>query len=148
MVDKVFLRTAYNYDTDKASLESGLQCEEESKTQQQFKEECDINVIVRRFGLTGEVPQGWQIPKSGDFTDTVNDFQTAMNMIKLAEESFMQVPGEIRARFDHDAGALMKFLEDENNYDEALKLGLVEKRQAPVEPEPVLVRMAEPPKDQ
>lgn len=129
-----FLRTAYNYDVDLASEQSGLACPEDTLAQQHFAEECDINTIVRRFGITGQMPDNLRMPQSGDFVDAVNDFHTAMNMIKAAEEEFMRVPGELRARFDHDAGKLMAFLEDPANDEEAIKLGFKVK---PVEPEPV-----------
>lgn len=51
-----FLRTPYNYDMNAAGDESGLRCEDATRAQQQFKEESDINTIVARFGLTGEMP--------------------------------------------------------------------------------------------
>jgi len=97
---------------------------EECKTQQHYKEECDINTIVARFGLTGEVPQGYKAPMSGDFTG-VNDFHTAMNAVKEAEASFMQLPAHLRKRFGGDPQELMRFLDDGKNRDEAVKLGLV-----------------------
>lgn len=121
------LRAPYNYDADQASLEAGVSFDHEpSMTQQQFKDETDINTIVRRFGLTGELPNGINMPRSGDFTDAP-DFQTAMNLIRQAEEAFLEIPGEIRARFDHDPAKVIAFLEDEKNRDEAIKLGFIEK---------------------
>lgn len=121
----MFLRTAYNYDADKVSLETGLSIDEdESVTQQQFKEECDINEIVRRFGLTGELPENVRMPVSGDFTG-VSDFTSAMQMIQQAEEAFMQFPGEVRARFQNDPSRMIAFLEDGANMKEAQELGLV-----------------------
>lgn len=124
------LRSAFNYDPDKVSAETGLSCpEDESKTQQSFKDECDINTIVKRFGLTGELPQDYQMPQSGDFTG-VSDYQSAMNAVRAAEEAFMAVPAEIRARFSNDPGKFMAFFDDPANRDEGLRLGLL---QAPPE---------------
>ncbi|WNK14838.1 MAG: internal scaffolding protein [Microvirus sp.] len=122
----MFLRTEHNYDRDKASAETGLACtEEEGLTQQQFKEETDINTIVKRFGLTGELPGDFQMPRSGDFTE-VNDFQSAMNMIRTAQQEFDRMPAELRARFNFDPQRLFDFLDDGNNRAEALKLGLIQ----------------------
>lgn len=119
------LRAPFAYDVDAASNEAGLSFEgDEGKTQQQFKEECDINEIVRRFGLTGSVPETFSMPVSGDFT-AVTDFQSAMNAVRAAQEGFMQLPGELRARFANDPGSLLEFLNDESNREEAIKLGLV-----------------------
>ncbi|WP_445772243.1 hypothetical protein, partial [Rheinheimera sp.] len=48
----MFIRTPYNYDTNLASEESALYCSDVSRTQQNAKEECDINTIVKRFNVT------------------------------------------------------------------------------------------------
>ena len=138
----VFLRTPYNYDRDAASVESGLKCEDESLALESEKEESDINTIVRRFGLTGELPSDIKMPQSGDFTG-IPDFHTAMNMVRATQEEFMRVPAEIRDRFNNDPQKLMSFLDDEANRDEARKLGFL--RPDPVVPEPQLVRVVPDP---
>jgi hypothetical protein len=121
----MFLRSAFNYDADAVSLETAfVPGDEPSRTQQSFAEESDINTIVRRFGLTGQLPNGIAMPQSGDFSKVV-DFQSALNVIRMAEEAFLEVPGETRARFNHDPAQLMAFLEDVGNRDEAIRLGLI-----------------------
>lgn len=120
----VFLRTPYNYDVNEASDASSLVCEDPSLAQQHAKDECDINTIVRRFGLTGELPNGVRAPTYGDFTDAV-DYHTAMNAVLAADAAFMQLPADIRTRFNNDAGAFVDFVSDDNNRAEAEKLGLV-----------------------
>lgn len=126
IIKSVFLRTGYNYDRDSVSRETGTSCVgSKDVAQQQFKDETDINEIVRRFGLTGEIPGDFRPPQSGDFTEVV-DFHTAMNVIRSAEESFMTIPAKIRERFAHDPQKLMEFLADDRNKDEAVKLGLVQ----------------------
>ena len=119
-----FVRNPYNYDTNSASDESGLLCSDESLTQQSFKDEADINTIVRRFGLTGQLPQDLQMPVSGDFTG-ISDYHTAMNMVLAAQDEFLRVPPEVRARFQNDPAQLMAFLDDPANRAEAESLGLV-----------------------
>lgn len=121
---EVFLRTAFNYDTDQASQEAATVIEGESMAQQQFKDECDINVIVERFGLTGELPQNLRLPVSGDFTGVV-DFKTAMDAVSQAQSAFMELPAQLRARFENDPQRLMRFLENDKNREEAVELGLV-----------------------
>lgn len=114
-------------DFDQASLAFGIEFDPaEGRTQQEFAEEADINTIVRRFGLTGELPENVRIPQSGDFTG-ITDYHSALNLIREADEGFMELPAELRARFEHDPGRLMAFLEDANNKEEAIKLGLVNK---------------------
>jgi len=119
-----FLRTPYNYDTMEATNASGLECLDDSLAQQHAKDESDINTIVRRFGLTGELPQGVRMPQYGDFTDAT-DYHTALNAVRAADEAFLKLPAHIRTRFNNDAGAFVDFCSDDNNRAEAEKLGLV-----------------------
>lgn len=118
------LLAPFNYDVDALSELTGTDTGTESVVQHAFAEEADINVIVRRFGLTGQLPQNLQMPQSGDFTG-VTDFHQAMNLVRQAEEEFMRVPADLRARFHNDPGELMAFLDSDANREEAIKLGLV-----------------------
>lgn len=127
-----FLRTAYNYDMNSAGDESGVDClfdretgeATPSLTQQHFADECDINTIVKRFGLTGQLPQGVRAPTFGDFED-VPSYHEAMNAIKEADQAFYSMPADVRSRFFNDPGRFVDFCSDEANRAEAEKLGLV-----------------------
>ena len=120
-----FLRTPYNYDRDAASNESGLACEEPSLTQQHFKDETDINNILRQFNITGMLPEAPLSPRYGDFSGIV-DYHTALNSVIAAQSEFDGLPAQIRARFNNDPAELIEFLDDEKNRDEAVKLGLLD----------------------
>ena len=120
-----FLRTPYNYDTNAASNESGLACEEPSLTQQHFKDETDINNILRQFNITGLLPEQPLSPRYGDFTG-IGDYHSALNAVIAAEDKFLALPANLRARFENDPAQLIAFLSDENNRSEAEKLGLLE----------------------
>lgn len=122
---KVFVRNPYNYDMALASQESGLVCQDPSLAQQHMKDECDINVLVERFGVTGQLPQTPLEPSYGDFSG-VSDYHTALNAIKAADTAFMGLPAQLRAKFDHDPNALLQFLQNEQNRDEAIMLGLID----------------------
>jgi phage internal scaffolding protein len=128
-----FLRSAYNYDRDAVSDETGLSCPEPTMAQQQFRDECDINTIMEKFGQTGQVPTSARMPQYGDFTG-ITDYHTAINAVIQAEESFGAMDAKIRARFDNDPGRFVEFCLDENNRDEAIKLGLIEAVSTPAEP--------------
>ncbi len=136
----MFSRSGFNSDSDADSLAVSLECLDDSLAIQSAKEESDINTIVRRFGLTGELPSDLAMPRSGDFTN-VPDFHTAMNLIRATQEEFLRVPAEVRARFNNDPQRLMEFIDDDSNYDEARKLGLL---RPPVSaPEPTLVKVVQ-----
>jgi phage internal scaffolding protein len=139
---KVFVRNPYNYDMALASEESGLLCTDPSLAQQHMKDECDINVIVERFGVTGHIPVAPIEPSYGDFSG-VSNYHDAMNRIKAADEAFMALPAKIRAKFDHDPNALLNYLQNEENRDEAIQIGLIDGKPV-VEP---IVSAVETPKE-
>lgn len=116
-------RSGYNYDRDAVSQETGLRCMDKSLAIQSQAEEADINTIVRRFGLTGQLPQNVRVPLNVDFDD-VFDYQTAMNVIAEANQAFMRMPADVRARFQNDPGAFVDFCSDADNLPELRKLGL------------------------
>lgn len=123
-IKEPFIRNPYNYDTDAASNESGLRCEDASRTQQHFKDETDINNILRMFNITGQLPKKAVTPQYGDFSGVV-DYHTALNAVIAAEDEFMTLPANLRARFDNDPAELIEFLNNPENKDEAKKLGLI-----------------------
>lgn len=129
---ELFLRTPHNYDMHAASIDSGLKCEDPTLAQQHFKEECDINTIVERFHITGELPQNVRMPMQGDFTG-LTTFEQAMDAIRSAQESFNAMPAKVRERFQNDPGKLVEFCTDPENLPEAIKLGLADPT-APVAP--------------
>lgn len=101
----------------------------ESATQQQHKAEADINVITSRYIRTGNVPHpGATGAMFGDFTSL--DFLEMQNTIVDANNYFSRLPSRVRRRFDNDPYQMFRFMEDPENLEEAVKLGLLEK--APV----------------
>lgn len=127
------LKMAYD-DHMPESNRTGLHCRDQTKTQQQFKDETNILTIVERFGLTGEMPQVLHLPEYGDFTG-IFDFQSAQNTIRFAQEQFMSLPANMRARFHNDPQELLEFVANDDNRAEAEKLGLVEKPRVVVQPQ-------------
>lgn len=98
---------------------------DDSLTQQQFRDQCDVNYVLRSYEKTGILSHvNQRAPIFGDFSD-VSDYQTALNHVMEAQESFMQLDPHLRARFLNDPGKLISFLEDPSNRDEAIKLGLI-----------------------
>lgn len=122
-----FIRSAYNYDMDHATAEDPTTTIEpgESITQQEFAKESDINYIAERYGLTGTMPQVLDLPRYGDFSG-VYDFATANQVIIDANKSFMELPAKLRARFQNNPQALLEFMSDPDNYEEAVALKLVD----------------------
>ncbi|AXH74136.1 MAG: internal scaffolding protein [Microviridae sp.] len=139
---KMKLKQAYD-DFDAESVRTGLLCEDVSMAKQSFKEECDVNTIVRRFGLTGQLPENVRMPTYQDFEGPF-DFQGAMNAIVAARESFQAVPADVRYRFHNDPEEFVAFCSDRANLEEARKMGLVPPEELKVEPKPLKVEVVTP----
>lgn len=135
----MFVRKFGNYDTNEASMESATFAEGESKTLQSEKENCDINVIVRRFRVTGELPVRAAMATYGDF-EGIFDFQSAMNAVREAQESFDALPAEVRKRFHNDPQEFVEFCSEKENLPELRKMGLAVPE---VEPEPEVIQKVE-----
>ena len=74
---------------------------EASLTKQSLLDSADINKIVKRYHNTGVLPQMDSLEaKYGEITS--NDLMEAHQLIFDAQDSFNQVPSEIRKQFNQD----------------------------------------------
>lgn len=99
------------------------------KTQQSFKDECDINRIMKRYAATGNIKhiknrQGAYL----DLTDAPT-FEEALNIVKHAEYAFESLDSAIRKKFNNNPEEFLEFMDNPNNNDEAVKLGLKVQKQ-------------------
>lgn len=139
-----FIRTMYNYDRDGRSNATGTICPEPTRAIQSFKDETDINLLMKRYSMTGEMPQ-YIRPVLPEEYDDVTDFASAMNTVRRASEAFMQLPSGVRARFQNNPQVFTEFFAHEENREEAIKMGLIIPRPAPVAQVPEKVE--NPPKE-
>lgn len=104
---------------------------EESLTQQHHAEAADINVLARRFGLDkGPIPTTATDPRYyGDLSE-VPDLRTALDLVNDAKNRFMELPPRIRSRFRNSPAELWAFINDPENADEAVRLGLLKAPEA------------------
>lgn len=110
--------------------------EDPDMCQQQFKEDCDVNLIMEKFLKTGQIthtrPPGYYM----DLVD-LPDYQESLNAVIEAGNRFMELPAKIRLKFDNDPGKFIAYLENPENDKEAISLGL----KVPVEKDPVLEQL-------
>lgn len=100
------------------------------RTKQSFKDECDINIIMKRYEQTGQIDHLSSRPRIyGDVP--AMDFKEAMGLVVEAREQFALLPSAIRDRFHNDPSALLAFLENPANKEEGIKLGLYKAPEAP-----------------
>lgn len=109
---------------------------QESRVEQHHKDSVNVNKIIAKYRKTGLFPHRTDVPRYGDFS-SVDDFHGAQNRIRQAEEDFLKLPAEIRKRFDNDPGELVEFVNDPQNAEEAIRLGLLPNPEnaAPAEPQ-------------
>ena len=96
---------------------------EPGPTEQHHKDAVDVNKIVSKFLKTGQITGTARVPRFDDAPPV--DFHSAMNIVVKAEQSFGELPSELRARFQNDPGQLLDFVADGSNYAEAVELGLI-----------------------
>lgn len=123
------------YDFRKRSDDAKYFCEGESLTKQEFRSQVNINNILKKYAKNGVDPFCiTQDAKYGDFTD-VPSYQDALDLVISAGEHFAQLDAATRRRFDNDPGKLLDFLSNRDNYEEAVSLGLIEKKPVVTPPE-------------
>lgn len=115
-----------------------LEFHDVSLTEQHHKNDCDVNQILKRYLKTGILDsRNVKTPMYGDFSFAPSDYRQAVELLEEARSRFLALPSEVRERFGNDPGAVLDFLNDPANRDEAVKLGLVSAPvKTEVEPEP------------
>ena len=114
---KLKVKSAYEPSEKCGTVNDGL-----NGAKQEFKDDCDINVIMRRMAKTGSVPvhvrQGQYIEQGP------TDLHQAMNIVANAKSMFQEVPSEIRREFDHDPVKFLEFVNNPDNAERAAELGI------------------------
>lgn len=114
-------------------------------TKQNHKNECDINMIMLRYQKTGIIQH--RVDYEDQYDDATGvDFQEAMNLVKSAEKMFSDLPSSVRKQFQNDPSEFMKFVNDPENQDEMISMGLAtDSRPEPDKPVQVQVVNSEIP---
>lgn len=114
------------YFRDNGTICSTVVNSEPTMTVQSERDACDVNLIVAKYAKTGLMTNiRTDKPMYGDFSSSV-DYHESVFRLQQAEDAFMDLPANIRKRFDNDPGKLIDFLQDVNNREEAVSLGLVD----------------------
>lgn len=104
---------------------------EETMTQQADANELDINVIMKRYTQTGQLPRiNSAQPQYGDFSE-VGDYRACLDKVTKAREDFNALPSHVRKRFANDPAQFVEFASDPENAEELKKLGLTKPQEEP-----------------
>lgn len=111
--------------------------DQDSLTQQSFSIDADINVIVQRLGLDRqELPPAPIDPSYYGDVSNVPDLRAILDQANDARNRFMELPAKLRARFHNEPSELWQFVQDPENADEAVRLGLLARVPNPETPTP------------
>ncbi|AXL14640.1 internal scaffolding protein [Microviridae sp.] len=107
-----------------------------SLTHQSMKDECDINRIMLKWQKTGVIDHAKTFQgQYADFTQVTGDYQEHMNAVIEANDMFLTLPATVRKKFDNDPGQFLEFVNDPDNLEDMVELGLATARQ---DPDPVI----------
>lgn len=106
------------------SQSEGITFTEPSMTLQSAAPECDIYNILNQFNTTGIVTHvASGTPQYTDVSE-IPDYQAALEIIMTAEEQFSALPSHVRREFDNDPGKMLEFIQNPDNYERGVELGL------------------------
>lgn len=113
---------------------------EDSLVEQCHKDDCDIVRILKKYDKTGLITHVNNMKAEyGDFT-SINEYQESLNLVLKAQNSFNELPSELRKKFSNDPGQFMEFVTNPDNLDEMVKMGLANAKDEQL---PILVKMVE-----
>lgn len=91
---------------------------------QAHKGECDLNIIVKRAIEQGTPLPIQQQPMLYKDFSSAPDYQTAMEIITKANSQFELLPAEHREHFGNDPTKFLEFVNNPQNLDQMVKIGL------------------------
>jgi phage internal scaffolding protein len=112
------------YESDYSSKKYDTPVVGESLTQQEFANECDVNLIVGKWAQTGVLPNA--NATVGDYLDLsdVPTFHEAQNVFVRANEMFMALPADVRVEFGNDPAKFLAAVHDEKQHKRLYELGV------------------------
>ena len=112
-------------------------------TEQSHRDETNINNIVKRHGMDLIAKTAaLSTPEYIMDDDPTNDFMEAMLIVTKAQQTFEQLPSELRAKFENQPAKFMDFIHNPENIDQMVEMGLVNAPQP--EPSPIQVEVITP----
>lgn len=102
-----------------------------SLSQQNFRDSCNVNKIIKRYSQTHGVDLMRGDPNLiggvfGDFS-SVPDLRVALERVKRAEAIFEALPLNVRHEFNHDVARFADYAFDPANRSRLCELGLIPK---------------------
>jgi len=116
---------------DEQNPRGDIDCGTESMTHQSFRDECDINVIMRRWNNNGQLPQlNERTPDYGDFSN-VMEYLDALKAVDQAATDFQALPSAVREACGNDPARFIAICQDSSpeGVQRLRELGLTEEQE-------------------
>lgn len=115
------------------------------RTKQSFKDECDINKVMKRFEKTGVIGHVAKVQgRYGDFLG-YEEYHQVMSKVALVQQMFESLPAKLRKRFANDPAEFLEFAQDTANAEELREMGLLPAAPPAREPDNAPPSDVEPP---
>lgn len=98
-----------------------------SRTKQSFRDECDVNKIVKRFNQVNACDFVTKFGSpGGNFADltSVPDLRESFDVVERAQTAFSSLPSALRKRFSFSPQVFVDFCLNPANSAELQQLGL------------------------
>lgn len=102
------------------------------KTKQAFRDDADVNVLISRWRVTGQLPTAPGTPAYGDFSSGL-DFHQAHNRVIQTMDAFAAQPAAVRRACRGDPAEFVAMCTDPARRGELEALGLVEPKKEKVD---------------
>lgn len=91
------------YDSKRLRIITAHPSDEPPSVKPEFKNDCDINLLMARYRRTGILPESYRLAAAryGDFSQ-IPDFQTMNDKLNAARDLFAALPAKVRKEFDND----------------------------------------------
>lgn len=112
-----------------------LDCGDQMMTKQSHKDECDIHNILRQYQRTGIIEHiQTQQPLFTDLPSDL-DYQSSMNTLIQAQNTFAALPATVRDSFSNDPGRFLAAFGDPAQHERLQALGLLKPEAPPASPD-------------
>lgn len=120
-----------------------IDCSQDGLTKQEFKDDCDINKIMDKYQRTGVINH---LAKHGEQYGEIvaADLMEAHLISEQAGVMFRELPSSLRNRFNGSPVEFLEFVQNPENRDEMIEMGLMEKPRETLKP-PETTSAGEPP---
>lgn len=119
-MSKIHFPSCYDMEVEKR----GITFTEPTRTKQDYKEECDINTIMRKYEATGIVSHVSAMqPFYADVLE-YGDLQDAYAIMDKAQQAFDALPASLRQELDNDPRNLVGYISNPANKEKCIEYGI------------------------